>query len=59
MIIYFEVVSRKLLGLIDLARAQAFCIYRLMEVIMVSKDKYLIFAAFKVVAPSFEDFNKS
>ncbi len=40
-------------------RAQAFGIDELTEVIMVSKDKDLVFAAFQVVAPSLKGFNNS
>ncbi len=58
-IIDLEVVSRELLGLADLMRAQAFRIHKLMEVIMVSKDEDLIFAALQVVAPSLKGFNDS
>ncbi len=58
-IIDLEVVSRELLGPADLTRAQTFRIYKLMEIIMVSKDKDLVFAAFQVVVPSFKDFNNT
>ena len=37
---------KELLGQIDLARAQVFYIYELTKVIMVNKDKNLIFATF-------------
>ena len=56
-IIDSEVVSRELLGPADLTRAQAFCIHESTEVIMVSKDEDLVFAAFQVVAPSLESLN--
>ena len=56
-IIDLKVVSRKLLGATDLVRAQAFCIHELTKIIIVSKDKDLVFAAFQVVAPSFESLN--
>ncbi len=46
MIIDLEVVLKELLGPANLTRAQVFHIYELIEVIMVSKDKDLIFAAF-------------
>lgn len=46
MIIDLEVVLRKLLGLTDLARAQALYIHILTEVIIVSKNKDLVFAVF-------------
>ncbi len=58
-IIDLEVVSREFLGPANLTRAQAFCIHKSTEVIMVSKDEDLIFAAFQVVAPSFKVFNNS
>ncbi len=58
-IIDLEVVSKELLGPAHLTRAQAFHIHELTEVIMVSKDEDLVFAAFQVVAPSFEGFNNS
>ncbi len=45
-IIDLEVVSRELLGPADLTRAQTLCIYKLAEVIMVSKNKDLVFATF-------------
>ncbi len=52
-------VLRELFGSVDLTRAQAFYIYELTEIIMVSKDEDLVFATFQVVAPSFKDFNNS
>ncbi len=58
-IINSEVVSRELLGLADLTRAQAFRIHKSTEVIMVSKDEDLVFAAFQVVVPSLKGFNNS
>ncbi len=58
-IINSEVELRELFGPADLKKAQAFCIYELTEVIIVSKDKDLVFAAFKVVAPSLKGFNDS
>ncbi len=45
-IIDLKVVLRKFLGLADLIKAQAFGIQELREVIMVSKDKDLIFTIF-------------
>ncbi len=58
-IIDSEVVSREFLVPADLTRAQAFCIHKSTEIIMVSKDKDLVFVAFQVVAPNFKDFNNS
>ena len=56
-IIDSEVVLRELLGPADLTRAQALRIHESTEVIMVSKDKDLVFAAFQVVTPSLESLN--
>ncbi len=58
-IIDLEVVLRELLGPADLTRAQAFRIYESTEVIMISKDGNLVFAAFRVVALSLKSFNNS
>ncbi len=58
-IIDLEMVSKALLGPADLTRAQAFRIHELTEVIIVSQDEDLVFAAFQVVAPSLKGFNDS
>ncbi len=58
-IIDSEMISRELLGTTDLIRAQAFRIHESTEVIMVSKDKDLTFAAHQVVLPSLKGFNDS
>ena len=57
MIIDMEVVSRKLMGPTDLAKAQALGIHELIEVIIVSNNKNLGFVAFQVVAPSLKSLN--
>lgn len=46
MIIDLKVVLRKFLGPADLTRVQVFYIYELIEVVIVNKDKDLIFATF-------------
>ncbi len=56
-IIDLKVVSSELLSPTNLARASAFCIYKLTEVIMVSIDKDFVFIDFYVAASSFEDLN--
>ncbi len=58
-IIDLEVVLRDFLGPIDLVRVQVFYIHELTEVIIVDKDKDLVFAAFQVVTPSLQGFNNS
>ena len=50
-------VSRKLLSPTDLSGAQALCIHETTEIIVIRKDKNLMFAAFQVMALSFEYFN--
>lgn len=57
MVIDLKVILRQFLYPMNVTRTETFCIYKLIEVIMVSKDKNLIFAAFQVVTPSFENLN--
>ena len=45
-IIDSKMVTRELLSLADLTRAQTFCIHKLSEVIMGSENKNFVFAAF-------------
>lgn len=40
-------------------KTQTLCIYKLTKVIIVSKDKNYIFAAFQIVVPSLKSFNNS
>ncbi len=56
-IIDLEIVSRELLGLVDLTRVQAFYIYQSTEVVIVINDKNLVFATLQVMAPSLESLN--
>ncbi len=58
-IIDSEVVSRELLSPADLAGAQTLRIHEPTEVVVVSEDEDLVFAAFQVVAPSLKGFNDS
>lgn len=44
---------------INLIKTQAFCIYKLTDVIILNKDNNLVFAAFQTVEPSLEGFNNS
>ena len=52
-----KVVIRELLGLLDLMRAYALSIYKPTEVVVVCKDKDLVFTTFQVVAPNFKNLN--
>lgn len=45
------------LSLANLLKAQVFSIHELLEVVVISEDKDLIFAAFQVVAASFKNLN--
>ena len=54
-----EMVSRELLGPTDLSGAQALRIHETTEVIVVRKDKNLMFATFQVVTPRLEGFDDS
>ena len=45
-IIDLKIVMKKLLSLIDLTKAQTICIHDLSEIIMVNKNKNLVFTAF-------------
>ncbi len=40
-----------------LLRAQAICIYKTFEIVVVYKHKYFMLAAFQIVFPSFECLN--
>ena len=58
-IIDLKVITRELLGPTDLSGAQALCVHESAEVIMVRKDKNLIFAAFQIVTPRLKGFDNS
>ena len=49
-------ISRLLLSPTSLLRAQVFYIYETIEVIIIYKDKNLIFVAFQVLVSSFKFF---
>lgn len=50
---------REFLGSTDLTKTRLFVSIKSTDVIMVGKDKDLMFASFKVVLPGFEGFNNS
>lgn len=58
-IVDFEVILREFLGLANLPKIKVFSIYELSEVVVISGDKNLIFAALQVVMPSLKGFNNS
>ena len=51
-----KVISRELLSLANLTRSHILDIYKLTMIIIINKDKDLIFIAFQVVALSFKGF---
>ena len=50
-------ITRELLSLLDVTKAQAFYIHELTEVAVICKDEDLIFEAFQVVPPSLKSLN--
>ena len=52
-------ITKELLGLLDLIKAQAFCIHESTQVVVVCKNKKLLFVPLQVVAPSCKGFNNS
>lgn len=56
-IVNLKIVTKELLGLTDLTKAQVLCIYELMEVVIINEDKDLVFIAFQVMILSFAYFN--
>lgn len=47
------------MNLLDLTKAQTFCINKLIKIVIVSKDKHLVLTAFKIVTSSFKGLNNS
>ena len=58
-IINAKIVVKELLGLANLSEAQTLCIYRITEVIVVRKDKNLLFATFQIVTLRFKGLDNS
>lgn len=52
-----KIIFEKLLGLLDLTKAQTLYIYQLTGVFIINKNKDLVFAAFEIVVPGFKGFN--
>lgn len=51
--------KKEFLGLLDLARAEGFCIYELTKIVVVSENEDLILTVFKVVISSLKSLNNS
>ena len=56
-VINSEVVTRKFLSLADLPRAQTLCVHESTKVVVVYKDKDLMFTTFEVMLPGFKCLN--
>lgn len=56
-IINLEMISREFLCAADLTKTRTFCIYKLVEVIMISKNEDLVFVGLQVVVLSLESLN--
>lgn len=56
-IIDLEIILKEFLGPSNLAKAQILHIHELMEVVMIDKNKIIIFVVFWMVAPDPKDFN--
>ena len=52
-------VLEELLGLVDLFGAQTLRIHEVTKVVMIYKDKNLVFATFQIVTPCFKSFDNS
>lgn len=59
MIMGLEVITKKLLSLLDLAKSQGFIIHKLTKVVMVGKNKTLVFTDFQVVTSNLKSLNNS
>ena len=56
-VIDLEVVMRKFLSLADLSETQTFCIHKSTKVVVVNKDKDLMFVIFWIVLLGFKCLN--
>lgn len=52
-------VLKELLSSANLAKTQTLCIHKIIEILIISKNQDLVFAAFQVVAPCLEGFNNN
>ena len=52
-------ITKELLGLLDLTKAQAFCIHQLTEIVLVPKNKDVLLIVFQIVVPSLKYLNNS
>lgn len=52
-------ILRKFLDLLNFSETQAFCIHKLILVIMMRKTKNLVFVIFQIVVSNLNDFNNN
>ena len=58
-IVNLKIILKKFVSLINLSRAQIFYIYETTKVVIIYKNKYLIFITFQIVILCFKDFDNS
>ena len=58
-VINLKIVTKKLLGLTYLILSQFFNIHKLIKVVIVYKDKNVIFTTFEIILLDFEHFDNS
>ena len=55
--INLEIIFKKLLDLLNLAKAQAFNIYKSIKIVIIGWNKNFVFITFLIVVPGLESFN--
>ena len=59
MIVDLKMILKKLFNLINLFKTQVFCIHKIIEIILISKNKNLIFIALKIIMTSLKCINNN
>lgn len=57
MVVSLKIVIKELLSQINLSKAYTFYIYKLIDSIVINKNKNFVFTIFQIVAPSFKYLN--
>ena len=58
-VVNLKMVSEKLLGLVDLSRAQTFCIHEVTKVVVIYEDKHFVLAIFQIMMLCLKSFDNS
>lgn len=56
-VINLKMIMRQLLCLPNLTKTNTFCVHKTRKVVVIGKDKNLMFAAFEIVPPSLQSLN--